>query len=166
MKSRDIVYIVGILFLIIGFVTYTIKYSTGKHDIPVIKTDTVTYVDTVTYHKPIPKDSIVVRYKTVVLPTTKSDTNSTERDGTIVQIPITQKEYEDSTYHIWVSGYCAELDSVKVFPKTTVVTSTLMKADWRKTKRWGVGVQVGYGFNGRDFAPYIGVGVTYNLFSW
>lgn len=32
-----------------------------------------------------------------------------------------------------------------------------------KKRPWGIGVQTGYGTNGKDLQPYIGVGVSYNL---
>ena len=35
-----------------------------------------------------------------------------------------------------------------------------------KTKRWGVSLQAGYGYNGREFKPYIGIGVSYNIFAF
>lgn len=33
-------------------------------------------------------------------------------------------------------------------------------------KKWGIGPQVGFGFNGSGFSPYIGVGVQYNVFKF
>lgn len=32
-----------------------------------------------------------------------------------------------------------------------------------KKRPWGIGVQGGYGTNGKDLQPYIGVGISYNL---
>ena len=32
--------------------------------------------------------------------------------------------------------------------------------------RWGVGAQAGYGITPAGFQPYLGVGVSFNLFSW
>jgi len=32
-----------------------------------------------------------------------------------------------------------------------------------KPKPWGIGIQAGYGLNGKDLCPYVGVGISYNL---
>lgn len=136
-----------------------------------------TIVDTIAYYKPILKDSTVINYVTVRLPKAddKEDNfpnktvtklpESVPEDSVTVQIPITQKVYEDSTYTAYVSGYRASLDSL-VFKMPREVITIKEK---RKHKRWGVGFQVGYGLTLKgnpQFTPYIGVGVSYNLFSF
>lgn len=76
--------------------------------------------------------------------------------------------YEDSLYRAVVSGYVdPRLDSIKVFPKTVYQVETndvyhpvLIKS---KKKRWGLGLQVGYGYLG---GVYVGAGISYNLFVW
>lgn len=76
-----------------------------------------------------------------------------------------QAYYEDSLYRAWVSGYRPRLDSLMVFPKTVyqTVTNDIYHAITPKKKRWGVGLQAGYGYPG---GFYVGVGVGYNLFWW
>lgn len=126
-------------------------------------------VDTVKYFKPVPKDSAVVRYVTVKLPTTavaERDTSfapdinvgsKTDSDSAVVAIPITQKVYEDSLYTAYVSGYSPSLDSLTLRQSKEVVTI-------RQTpKRWNVGVFAGYGITPKGFQPCIGVGVSYTL---
>lgn len=144
--------------------------------------DTVrtTYVDTIAYYKPIAKDSFVVRYVTRMLPTADGTGNNDVenipekgnisieniRDSVEVVIPITQKRYEDSTYTAYVSGYMPSLDSIFVYPKREVITITGRASS---NKRWGIGVQAGYGMQlggTPRFAPYVGIGLTYNLFSF
>lgn len=84
-----------------------------------------------------------------------------------VVLPITQKAYKDSTYEAWVSGYMPSLDSIRVFQPMTTVTNTITNTEVRyRQKRWGLGVQVGVGVTPSKIEPYIGIGVTYNLFSW
>ena len=76
--------------------------------------------------------------------------------------------YEDSLYRAVVSGYVdPRLDSMQVFPKTVYQTVTndiyypvVVKP---KKKRWGLGLQVGYGYPG---GFYVGGGVSYNLWQW
>ena len=120
---------------------------------------------------PVPRDSLVIRYKTVKVPvhdTIKAPHADTlSADSVSVVLPITQKHYSDSTYEAWVSGYEPALDSIRVFQPITTITNTITNTDIRyKQKRWGLGVQVGIGMTPNKIEPYIGVGVTYNIFSW
>ena len=131
-----------------------------------IKTDTtrVTVVDTVPYVKPVARDSVVVRYVTKKLPIVY-DSAPICIDSADVNIPITQKQYCDSTYTAWVSGYEPSLDSIRVYKKREVVT--INKIIKEPPNRFVVSLNIGYGltpYNGLQ--PYIGVGVGYKLFSF
>lgn len=76
-----------------------------------------------------------------------------------------QAYYEDSLYRVWVSGYRPRLDSLQIFPKTVyqTVTNDIYHTITPKKKRWGLGLQVGYGYPG---GLYLGVGMSYNLWWW
>lgn len=76
-----------------------------------------------------------------------------------------QAYYEDSLYRAWVSGYRPRLDSLMVFPRTVyqTVTNDIYHTIVPKKKRWGLGLQAGYGY---PCGWYAGVGVSYNLFQW
>jgi hypothetical protein len=137
-----------------------------KHRETALRTETVTSYDTVTVSVPVPRDSVVVRYVRRVLPTAEvtipADTAvaaSATIDSATVEIPITQKEYADSTYTAWVSGYEPQLDSIKIYRRTTEL---LPKAG--KDSRWGVGITAGYGCSRSGLTPYVGVGISYRLF--
>ena len=85
------------------------------------------------------------------------------QDSVTVQIPITQRVYETDRYRAVVSGYQPSLDDLLIYQPSQVVRIK------DKPKRWGIGVQVGYGMTVKgtpQFTPYIGVGVSYNLFSF
>ena len=57
-----------------------------------------------------------------------------------VPVPLEQKEYGDSTYHAWVSGYRPQLDSIRFTSAVTTVTHI------REVEpRWSFGVTAGYG---------------------
>ncbi len=79
-----------------------------------------------------------------------------------------QMVYEDSLYRAVVSGFVdPRLDSVTVYPRTVYQTVTndiyhpvVVKP---KPKRWGLGLQAGYGVPG---GWYVGGGVSWNLFMW
>lgn len=76
-----------------------------------------------------------------------------------------QAYYEDSLYRVWVSGCRPRLDSLQIFPKTVyqTVTNDIYHTITPKKKRWGLGLQVGYGYPG---GLYLGVGMSYNLWWW
>ncbi|MEG2121065.1 MAG: hypothetical protein RRZ64_03290, partial [Rikenellaceae bacterium] len=59
-----------------------------------------------------------------------------------------------------VSGYRAVLDSVTLFNRTVYKDVTIPKA---RPKRWGIGLQVGYGIGTNGLQPYLGVGLSYNV---
>lgn len=141
-----------------AMVNHGIRDGTATTD---IVRDTIT--DTVTYYMPLAKDSTVIRYVTERLPLSPDTLKDAEEyaqahDSMAIVIPITQKKYEDSTYTAWVSGYHPQLDSISVYPTHEVITITKTKQ-----RRWGIGVQAGYGVTSKGIAPYIGIGVQYNL---
>lgn len=159
-------FICGLLLgLSLGFVLSS-PQSCSQPRTEVVR-DTIT--DTIPYYMPVPKDSIVIRYKTVKLPVAPKDTTLTEnyaqdsaqniRDSVDVEIPVTQKHYADSAYDAWVSGYLPQLDSIKVY-QNTITEHIYIKP---KPKRWNIGVSAGYGITPKGLQPYIGLGVTYNL---
>ena len=130
-----------------------------------LRPDTTDYIDTIPYYYPVPKDSVVIRYETVKLPikkdtcSVKGDTCASPVDSVEVEIPVTSKEYENSLYHLWVSGYNVRLDSISVYSRLRKIKIPVPA----KRKRWGIGVQAGYGY---PCGIYVGVGVSYSLFQW
>lgn len=167
MKKRDIIYVLVVLLLVVGMVRLFMKNIHVDVSHPLQKTDTTTYVDTIPYYKPVPKDSIVIKYRIVKLPVQEKDSAIGKTDSVDVVLPITQQVYEDSTYHAWISGYLPRLDSIHIYNKNTTITRTqTITVTQYKTKRWGIGVQVGCGYNFNRISPYIGIGVQYNIFNW
>ena len=81
-------------------------------------------------------------------------------DSAIVEIPITQHEYSDSTYHLLVSGFHVSVDELTIYPKREVVTIK------QPPKRWHLGLSVGYGITPKGFEPMAAVTITYSLFSF
>lgn len=150
--------IIAIFMLLLG---YTLG---GYHASQGISSSTETIIRTDTIRDTIPevRDSIVVRWKIVRVPSVDTITNELH-DSVYVQLPITQKEYADSNYHAWVSGFEPKLDSLYVFPKTIITTNTKVV---NARKPWGVGVQLGVGTYNGKVSPYIGVGVSYNIWNF
>ena len=167
MKKRDIIYVLVILLLMMGMVHFLVKNVRLEVNQPSITADTITYVDTIPYYQPVPKDSVVLRYQTVKIPVQEKDSVTGNTDSIDVVLPIIQQEYRDSTYHAWVSGYLPRLDSIHVYGKNTIITKTqTVTVTKYQTKRWGVGVQVGCGYDFRQISPYIGIGIQYNILNW
>ena len=84
-------------------------------------------------------------------------------DSAIVELPIIQRHYADSTYEAWVSGPVdPRLDSLRVFAPTTIIT----RREWKPPKRWHIGITAGYGYGAKGFHPYFGLGITYSIFSF
>lgn len=127
----------------------------------VCDTTKITIVDSVKKSFPMPVDSFVVRYITRLLPIT-SDSATTKHlvsDSVKVQIPISQKVYEDTLYKAYVSGYEPKLDSITIKQRTTYITHTIRD----KESRFGIGLQAGYGLTPKGMMPYFGVGLSYRL---
>lgn len=127
-----------------------------ERNAPSAKIDTVVIHDTLHIAKPISVESAVVRIDTIRV----KDANDTIYIS--APIPITQMRYTDSTYTAWVSGYSPSLDSIYVYPKREIITTTIRP----KPKRWGVGVHGGVGITPKGLQPYIGVGISYNILTF
>lgn len=126
-----------------------------------VKGDTVHIRDTVRDTIPKPVKETLKRTDTVYLPIlmdTATD-RALESDSVPVLIPITSKEYKTDDYRAVVSGYNPTLDSMEIYRDMKIITLTPVQ----KRKRWGLGLQTGYGYPG---GWYMGVGVSYNLFMW
>lgn len=143
-----------ILVSILGVLLFfSIKRRNVEPEKEIITVDSIVH-DTVFYPKPVLVFRDVVRTDTVKMVTVENDT---------VEVPILieSKEYKDSTYQAWVSGYMASLDSIKVFPTTIYRTKIINQK--AKKKPFGIGVQAGYGY---PHGAYVGVGISYNILTW
>ena len=74
-----------------------------------------------------------------------------------------QAYYEDSLYRAWGSGNRPKLDSLQIFPRTVYQTVTNDIYHTPKKKRWGIGLQAGYGY---PCGMYAGIGVSCSFFQW
>ena len=199
-KTALIFFLVGLLCG--GVIGFGVGRGTAEKgaDGKIITTDTITRYDTLFVKSPTARDSIVVKYITKTLPSSKQKKNDTflaensrtavlrlhsaehvqaqlcsrlhedvaqnndERDSAAVVIPITQKRYENEDYRAYVSGYEPNLDSIFVFPKTTVIH----ERSYKPPNKWHIGVQcgVGYTIKSKQFEPFIGVGLSYSIISF
>lgn len=162
---------VAVAGVAMSFVTAVIlSYFIGRRDGldsavrgEIEKTDTLYVRDTITQCKPILEERIVL--KKVPIPVT--DTLRIH-DTLYVYLEREQVVWQDSLSRVYASGIDPQVDSVVHFINDRVVTKELTKFV-KKPCRWGLGVHAGYGIQLGDnvkTAPYIGVGISYNLLSW
>lgn len=124
--------------------------------------DTVILRDTYVVDRPVyvrryTRDTILARVCDTII----------KQDTAYIALPRETKIYEDSTYRAEVSGYQPSLDRIEVFQTSRVITSESVVIP--KAKRWGIGVQIGAGMTLEkqpQLTPYIGVGVSYNLWTF
>lgn len=128
-----------------------------------VRRDTVILRDTLAVPVPTPERVEIIRRDTCWL--VRCDTVQTADTLRVpVVVPIERKVYATADYRAVVEGYRPQLVSMELYRQTQVVTNTVTT----KPKRWGVGIQAGYGFmpiTGK-FEPYIGVGIQYSIWQW
>jgi len=122
--------------------------------------------DTITLYKPKEVAKKVFLHDTLYFPV--PDSVLVEKTDTLF-LPLVreQRQYGSDDYRAWVSGVSPQLDSILVFPKTTIITKPTPV--YHKQK-WGVGLQGGVGavqpFKG-EFDPklgyYLGIGINYTF---
>lgn len=170
------------------------QYRTSE---PTVRRDTVILHDTLTLPVPAPSVVDVVRRDTywlpIALPTEAGHTadaaaalpsdTSGQRSlspllarcatsllrtaGSLrmpVVVPIERRVYVTSDYRAVVEGYRPSLVSMELYRQTQVVTERPVA----RPRRWGIGLQAGYGLAPRTgrFEPYIGIGVQYSIWQW
>ena len=165
MKPIWVLALVIVMAAAVSVLSWRLGYRSGAAALPGGSDTTKTAKtvrDTVTVERPVPVliatiDTILVPYPDIIY----------IHDTTFVKLPKESKEYSGKDFRAVVSGYQPSLDLIQIFPETTTITRTI-SAPSRKSTRWSVGIQVGYGVTLRDHhiapAPYIGLGVSYTLF--
>lgn len=165
--------LIGLMGLIIFVAGMTVGKRIANSEGVLTKRDTVRTVvyDTITFFRPVAKDSVAVRYVTRVLPVelgVGSDECGVDSDSVRVVMPITQRTYETEDYKAWVSGYEARLDSIFVFNRTVRerVTVPAAKPQGTVAARMGIGVVGGVGYGIINRQPDIFVGVAAYVRLW
>ena len=155
-----------IVFLLAFIGLFSIDRCNRKKDLlpeTVIQVDTLYLHDTIRMEKPIPQ--LIKTTDTFLVAIT--DTLRI-KDTVYLNLPREQKTYREENFHAWVSGYRPALDSIHIFQnKQQIITSTSIHQNTPRTRRWGIGIQAGYGFtcqqNTIQPVPYIGIGLQYTI---
>ena len=166
LKIITLVFGILLLFNIVNAIGYFVNEHRNAHPSEMkVKVDTLFIYDTIIVEKPVIKKVEII--DTLLLPVPITDTLMLH-DTVFVHLPIEQRQYSDPRYTAWVSGYRPQLDSIHIYQRTEYITKEIKMVT--KPKRWGLGLQAGYGVslhNGQVFpAPYIGVGLSYSIVSW
>ena len=166
LKIITLVFAVLLLFNIVNAIGYFVNEHRNSHSSEMkVKVDTLFVYDTIFVEKPVIKKVEII--DTLRLPVPITDTLMLH-DTVFVHLPIEQRQYSDPRYTAWVSGYRPQLDSIQIYQRSEYITIEVNAIT--KSKRWGIGLQAGYGValhNGQLFpAPYIGVGLSYSIINW
>lgn len=153
--------IVAVVLFLSGFLT---RQCTFRMPEPEIKEhrDTVYLPDTVKVPElveveRIVKDTLYVDVGDVVV----------VHDTTYLPLPREYVTYQDSSYRAVVSGFRPRLEELTMYPKKEVVTIQTEKVYTEyKHYKFGLGIQAGYGITPSGFQPYLGLGLSYNLFGF
>lgn len=152
-----IVWVVVIIVIALSF--FVGRWTKPKDQLDIIRYDTlppIVRIDTVRDTVLVPKYVYVKRFDTI------RDT----MDGNPIYMPVPISSYlftDDSTYRIDMEGYNIKARSIEVYPRTVTQTVIERVSVPAKQKRWGIGPQIGFGYNGMNWMPYVGVGIQYNL---
>lgn len=153
---RALIFILLIACCIISFLGGYDYASKHCYDVRTV-TDTIVERETISAIPDTVFRTVTLGEKTVkvVVHDTLCKTDTVE-----VALPFVQKQYKDSSYSAWISGYEPSLDSIRVFPKTTIIRES--KVVRQKDRRWGIFGGVGIGVSDR-ITPCVGVGIGYRI---
>lgn len=160
-KKNLVAALLAALLLLSGYLLGR-RADRAREPAEIVRTDILRIRDTVIVDRPVPVEERLTDTMLVAI----TDTIRLS-DTVYLRLPREIKQYEDSLFRAQVSGFKPSLDWIEVYPQTEVVTRNIF-VDSRK--RWGLGVQAGYGayVSGGQvrLAPYIGVGISYDIIRW
>lgn len=147
--------------VIIGLFVATFSLGRHTHKVEPIEVERVVY-DTI-IHERVKVDTMWrTRVEKVYLTEVRRDT-VTVRDTVLVEVPIYTYIAQDSLYRVEAEGFNVHFKRIDVYPRTVYITQ---EKAVKTGDKWGLGVQVGYGASKQGLSPYIGIGVSYNIFTW
>lgn len=162
MRVKCAIIVAAVLMLVSGLAGYWAGHraNTAPQIVTETKVDTLYIRDTIT--REIPVFTRVYVRDTIRVAVC---------DTLYIELPREVKVYEDSLYRAEVSGYEPSLDRIDIYQQERVITRDITQVvKVKRNARWGVGVQVGYGIglhSGAVYAaPYVGVGVSYNILTF
>jgi hypothetical protein len=158
-----------VAFFCIGFIFgYTVSNNRIKsQNKPENDTITTYVIDSATYTDKVENTKEFTHYDTIYIPMIHDTVSHRDTIYIPVNIPIYDYTFKDSLYFINAEGYNVKMKKIEVYPKTVYrnITRTEYVEKFEREKRFGIGVQAGYGYNvyGKNFSPFIGIGISYNF---
>lgn len=151
------------LYSSIIIIAFVATFFLGRHTVKPapIEVERVVY-DTIVHEKVRVDTMWLTRVEQVYLPQVRVDTLLV-RDTILVEVPIYTYVAKDSLYYVEVEGFGVDFKRIEVYPRTIYQTRDKVV---KTNDKWGLGVHVGYGVNKDGLSPYVGIGVSYNLFTW
>ena len=167
MKNNVLIYVVLVLLSL--FILGGMIWCVNEYPKEVVKTDTIIKSDTIWKDTVIKEKELVPKYVKIL----KRDTVY-KKDSSEIVLERTSETYQKSLVSakdtadltLYVSGIETSLDSLKMRLKTHTEVKTVEVTKYiQKKKRFGIGVGVGYGYGlrNKDFEPFVGISLTYNL---
>jgi len=143
----------------------------GIYDQPIVENvtrDTVTITDTIIQYAPKPVSVEKVRTEYKWLPVVRTDTVTRTdyiayHDTALVEVPITSKHYHGENYDAYVSGFDVNIDSIKVYNETQVITETITRM--KPPNRLSLDVEAGadYMTAQKDMSTFAFGDLTYRI---
>lgn len=128
------------------------------------RVDTLVVYDTIVSEMPVFKEKKVI--EKVLVPV--RDTIRV-KDTLFVYAEREQIHWKDSLSDVYASGIEVNVDSVRHYIPMQIITKE-KDVSVKVKPKWSIGVHAGYGAfakNGQiSAAPYVGIGVSYNILSW
>ena len=145
------------------YVTHKLIEQTRTEIVEIHDTLVKTRVDSIFHEKPVYINKQIVRTDTVQLYDIKHDSVN-------VELPYIQKEFKDSLYEAWVSGYQeVNLDSIRVFKEKQIIEINNTKYVTKyKNRPFGFSIGVGgtYSPVSNKIEPGVFLGITYTIKSF
>lgn len=155
----------GCAMFALGYFAGAKKRITELCEVQVVKTDTVMMHDTVTIASPVLRSGYRAGSTAVTVARAELKVDSAEcGDSVDVELPRVVRRYGGDEYDAYVSGISPRLDSLVIYKEWPEVSRTVVRPPGRQS-RWSVGVGAGISATPRGIRPYIGIGVSYRLFS-
>lgn len=149
------------LIIVLGLLVVSFFLGRHTHKVEPIEVERVVY-DTIVSEKVRVDTMWRTRVETAYLTEVRRDT-VTMRDTVLVEVPIYTYVAQDSLYRVEAEGFNVHFKRIDVYPRTVYRTQEKVV---KTSDKWGLGVQVGYGASKQGLSPYIGVGISYNIFTW
>ncbi|MBO4718962.1 MAG: hypothetical protein J5658_03710 [Prevotella sp.] len=151
--------LVAIVLFLAGLITGNLTAKREPETIVKVQIDTLYRYDTIRVETPKIIEKRVVDTMTVEVVDYK-----VVHDTAFVNLPREEVEYRDTSYRAVVSGFNPRLEELEIYQKERIVTIQTERVI--KPSPWALSVSAGYGVSTKGLTPYIGVGVSYNLYTF